>query len=235
MTKRKAEMIREMDPVKDRELEKNIAALDGKGFSTETREPESHWRKFDAIARMMREEPASEPPAGLGERVMAHIRAHQPSLWKVVGEALLRPREVSFHPLNALRFPVSGQECSFYFIMVGVFYAILGVILMVGLQRLGASLVAPGWVRWQPQIALVTAGCMAAIGLYLLKDGKLALRMARVGALVYLGFALLNGIFASLEWDIPVSAALSLLSTLVGVPTGFFLIRAIQNCGKRYA
>ena len=166
---------------------------------------------------------------------MFRIRAHQPSLWKVVGEALLRPREVSFHPLNALRAPVSGQECSFYFIMVGVFYAILGVILMVGLQRLGASLVTPGWVRWQPQIALVTAGCMAAIGLYLLKDGKLALRMARIGALVYLGFALLNGIFVSLEWDIPVSAFVSLLSALIGLPTGFFLIRTIQNCGKRYA
>jgi hypothetical protein len=27
----------------------------------------------------------------------------------------------------------------------------------------------------------------------------------------------------------------SLLSALIGLPTGFFLIRTIQNCGKRYA
>jgi hypothetical protein len=221
--------------VKDRELEKIIGELDGREFSPEAGEPESRWRELDAFARMMREEPALEPPAGLGERVMSRIRAHRPSLWKVLGEALLRPHEVSFHPLNAIRSPVSGQECSFYFIMVGVFYAILGVILMVGLHKLGASLVTPGWVRWQPQIALVTAGCMVAIGLYLLKGGKLALRMARVGALVYLGFALLNGVFVSLEWDIPVSAFVSLLSALIGLPTGFFLIRTIQNCGKRYA
>jgi len=219
----------------DQNIEKIIGALDEKGFSPEAGEPDSRWRELDAFARMMREEPAPEPPAGLAERVMFRIRAHRPSLWKVLGEALLRPHEVSFHPLNAIRSPVSGQECSFYFIMVGVFYAILGVILMVGLHKLGASLVTPGWVRWQPQIALVTAGCMVAIGLYLLKDGKLALRMARVGTLVYLGFALLNGIFVSLEWDIPVSAFMSLLSALIGLPTGFFLIRTIQNCGKRYA
>jgi hypothetical protein len=219
----------------DRNIEKNIGWLDGKGPCREIGEFDSRWKELDAIARMMREEPAPEPPAGLGGRVMSRIRAHRPSLWKVVGEALLKPREVSFHPLNALRSPVSGQECSFYFIMVGVFYAILGVILMIGLHKLGVSLVTPGWVRWQPQIALITAGCMVAIGLYLLKDGKLALRMARIGALVYLGFALLNGIFVPLEWDIPISAALSLLSTLIGVPTGFFLIRTIQNCGKRYA
>jgi hypothetical protein len=224
-----------LDPVKDRELGKNIGVLDGKGLAQDVGELDSRRRELDAIARTMREEPAPEPPAGLAERVMFRIRAHQPSLWKVVGEALLRPREVSFHPLNALRAPVSGQECSFYFIMVGVFYAILGVILMVGLHKLGASLITPGWVRWQPQIALVTAGCMVAIGLYLLKDGKLALRMARIGALVYLGFALLNGVFVSLEWDIPVSAFVSLLSALIGLPTGFFLIRTIQNCGKRYA
>jgi hypothetical protein len=221
--------------VKDRELEKIIGELDGKGSAEEVCEFDPRWQKLDAIARTMREKRAPEPPAGLGERVMSRIRADRPSLWKVVGEAFLKPREVSFHPLNALRSPVSGQECSFYFIMVGVFYAILGVILMVGLHKLGASLVTPGWVRWQPQIALVTAGCMMAIGLYLLKGGKPALRMARIGALVYLGFALLNGVFASLERDIPVSAALSLLSTLIGVPTGFFLIRTIQNCGKRYA
>jgi hypothetical protein len=222
-----------LDP--DRTIEKIIEALDGKGFSPEAGEPESRRKELNAIARMMREEPAPEPATDLGERVMFRIRAFRPSPWKVLGEALLKPHNVSFHPLNALRSPVSGQECSFYFIMVGVFYAILGVILMIGLHKLGASLVAPGWVRWQPQIALVTAGCMVAIGLYLLKDGKLALCMARMGALVYLGFALLNGIFVPLEWDLPVSAALSLLSMLVGVPTGFFLIRTIQNCGKRYA
>ena len=225
--------VRNLDP--DRTIEKIIEELDGKGFSPEAGEPESRRRELNAIARMMREEPAPEPATDLGERVMFRIRAFRPSPWKVLGEALLKPHKVSFHPLNALRSPVSGQECSFYFIMVGVFYAILGVILMIGLHKLGASLVAPGWVRWQPQIALVTAGCMVAIGLYLLKDGKLALCMARMGALVYLGFALLNGIFVPLEWDLPVSAALSLLSMLVGVPTGFFLIRTIQNCGKRYA
>lgn len=219
----------------DRNIEKIVEELDGKGLAQEVGEFDTRRKELDAIARTMREEPAPEPPAGLAERVMFRIRAHRPSLWKVVGEVLLRPREVSFHPLNAIRSPVSGQECSFYFIMVGVFYAILGVILMVGLHKLGASLVTPGWVRWQPQIALVTAGCMVAIGLYLLKDGKLALRMARIGALVYLGFALLNGIFVSLEWDVPVSAFVSLLSALIGLPTGFFLIRTLQNCGKRYA
>jgi hypothetical protein len=219
----------------DRNIEKIIGELDGKGLAQDVGELDSRWRELHAFARMMREEPALEPPAGLAGRVMTRIRAHRPSLWKVLGEALLRPHEVSFHPLNAIRSPVSGQECSFYFIMVGVFYAILGVILMVGLHKLGASLVTPGWVRWQPQIALVTAGCMVAIGLYLLKDGKLALRMARIGALVYLGFALLNGVFVSLEWDIPVSAFVSLLSALIGLPTGFFLIRTIQNCGKQYA
>jgi hypothetical protein len=76
---------------------------------------------------------------------------------------------------------------------------------------------------------------MVAIGVYLLKDGKRALRAARVAALVYLGFACLNGVFVSFERDIPVSAYVSLLSALIGLPTGFFLIRTIQNCGKRYA
>lgn len=219
----------------DRNIEKIIGEIDGQGPFPEAGNPDSCWRELGAIARMMSEEPAPEPPAGLGERIMILVRAHRPSLWVALGEALLKPHKVSFHPLNALRSPVSGQECSFYFIMVGVFYAILGVVLMIGLHKLGASLVTPGLVRWQPQIALATAGCMVAIGFYLMKDGKLALRVARIGALVYLGFSLLNGILVSLEWEIPVSAFMSLLSALIGLPTGFFLIRTIQNCGKQYA
>jgi hypothetical protein len=226
--------------MKDSDIERMMDLLPGEEknpqeIAGEHLETDPHWRQIEAIARMIRQEPSVEPPVSLGERIMERVRAHRPSIWTAAGEALLRPRTASVDPLRALRSPVSGKECSFYFIMVGVFYTILGVILMIGLHRLGTSLVTPDWVRWQPQIALVTAGCMVAIGLYLLKDGKLALRMARIGALVYLGFALLNGIFVPLEWDIPVSAALSLLSTLVGVPTGIFLIRTILNYGKQYA
>jgi len=219
----------------DQKIEKIIGEIDGQGPSPEAGGLDSRWKELEAIARMMREEPAPEPPGSLGERVMERIRAYRPPIWTVVGEALLRPRTVSFDPIKALRSPISGEECSFYFIMVGAFYAILSMVLMIGFHALGTTLISPGWVRWQPLIALVTAACMVAIGLYLLRDGKLALSMARIGALVYLGFALLNGIFVSLEWDIPVSAALFLLSTLIGVPTGIFLIRTIQNCGKRYA
>jgi hypothetical protein len=198
-------------------------------------ETDPSWKELEAIARMLRQEPAVEPPGSLGERVMERIRAHRPSPWTVAGEALLRPRTASVDPFRALRSPVSGQECSFYFIMVGVFYAILGVVLMIGLHKPGSTLAPEDWVHWQLQIALVTASCMVAIGLCLLKDGKPALRIARIGAFVYLGIALLNGIAVPLERGLPVSAALSLLSTLIGVPTGLFLIRTIQNCGKCYA
>ena len=226
-------MVRNLDP--DRSIEKIIGEIDGQRPFPEAGEPDSRWKELDGIARMMREEATPEPPADLGVRVMARIRSFRPSPWRVLGEALVRPRAVSFDPIRALRAPVSGQECSFYFFMVGIFYAVLGVILLTGLPGLGSFPAAPGWVRWQPPIALATAGCMAAIGLYLLKDGKLALRAARVGAVVYLGFALLNGVFVPLEWSVPLSAYVSLVSALVGLPTGFFLVRTLQNCGKRYA
>ena len=226
--------------MKETDIERIVEQLSGKAgdFSIAANDsPEESicWKQLDGIARMMRDEPAVEAPAGLEGRVMARVRAHRTSLWKTLGEALLRPRTASFDPIKALRSPISGKECSFYFIMVGAFYAVLSIVLMIGFHMAGTTLAPPSWVRWQPQIALVTALCMAAMGVYLLKDGKLALRIARIGALVYLGYGLLNGIVVPLEWDIPISAFVSLLSTLIAVPTGFFLMRTIQNCGKRYA
>jgi hypothetical protein len=226
--------------MKEMDIERIVEQLSGKeeNFSVaagDSPEESNRWKQLEGIVQTMRDEPAVEAPAGLEGRVMARVRAHRSSLWMTLGEVLLRPRTASFDPLKALRSPVSGEECSFYFIMVGAFYAVLSIVLMIGFHMMDTTLISPGWVRWQPQIAIVTALCMVAMGVYLLKDGKLALRLARIGALVYLGYGLLNGIVVPMEWDIPISAFVSLLSTLIAVPTGFFLIRTIQNCGKRYA
>jgi hypothetical protein len=226
--------------MKDSDIERIMELLPGEGKTPPeipAASPEScaRWKELDGIARMMRDEPAVDLPVGLEERVMARVRSRRTPWWKNVGEVLLRPRTASVDPLKALRYPVSGQECSFYFIMVGVFYAVLSIVLMIGFHVLGTTLSPPGWVRWQPQIALVTALCMAAMGFYLLKDGILALRIARIVAFVYMGFALLNGVVVPLKWNMPLSAYTALISALIGVPTGFFLIRTIQNYGKRYA
>jgi hypothetical protein len=226
--------------MKETDIEKIVEQLSGKEgdfpiTAGDSPEESNRWKQLDGIARMMRDEPAVEVPAGLEGRVMARVRARRTSVWQTLGEALLRPRTASFDPIRALRFPISGEECSFYFIMVGAFYAVLSIVLMIGFHMMGTTLAPPNWVRLQPQIAVVTALCMLAMGVYLLKDGKLALRIARIGALVYLGYGLLNGIVVPLEWDIPIAAFVSLLSTLIAVPTGLFLMRTIQNCGKRYA
>jgi hypothetical protein len=226
--------------MKETDIERIVEQLSGKEgdfpiAAEDSPEEAIRWQQLDGIARMMRNEPAVDLPAGLEERVMARVLAQRTSWWKAVGEVLLQPRTASVDPLKALRYPVSGQECSFYFIMVGVFYAVLSMVLMIGFRALGRTLSPPGWVQWQPQIALITALCMVAIGFYLLKDGRRALRIARVGALVYLGFAFINGMVVPLEWNMPLSAYTALVSALIGVPTGFFLIRTIQNCGKSYA
>jgi len=119
MTNREVERFSNLDP--DRNSEPIIDELGVKNPIPGSGEEGLRREKLDVIARMMREEPAPEPPADLGERVMARVRAYRPTPWKVFVDALLKPRAVSFDPIRALRAPVSGQECSFYFIMVGVF------------------------------------------------------------------------------------------------------------------
>ncbi len=120
--------------------------------------------------------------------------------------------------------------------MVGVFYAVLGIVLMVGFHALGAYAVPAGLgplaAADRPRHGRVHGGDRL-----LSPEGREDWRCAWPGSglFVYLGFALLNGICRSLEWNMPVSACTVLLSALIGVPTGFFLIRTIQNCGKRYA
>jgi hypothetical protein len=226
--------------MKETDIERIVEQLSGKAgdFSiaaNDSPEESIRWKQLGGIARMMRNEPAVEAPAGLEERVMARVRAHRISLWKTLGEALLRPRTASFDPIRALRSPVSGEECSFYFIMVGAFYAVLSIALMIGFGELGTTLAAPDWVRWQPLVALITATVLIAVGLYLIRDGRMAARIARIGTLFYLGFVIINGIAIRLDWNIPISVYFAIIAITIGLLTGIFLIGMIHNYGKKYA
>ena len=222
------------------DIERIVEHLSGRGedlpeTAGDTPPEATRWRELDGISRMMRDEPVVETPVGLEERIMARVRAQQMSWWRVVGKVLLQPRAASFDPLKALRSPISGQECSFYFIMVGAFYAVLGIVLMAGFHALDATLAQTGWVRWQPQIALIIAAVLIAVGLYLIRDGRMAASIARIGTLFYLGFVIINGIAIRLDWKIPISIHFAIIEITIGLLTGIFLIGMIHNYGKKYA
>ncbi len=186
------------------------------------------------IARMLEEDSPLHPPADLPRRTMVRLRASEPSFPRRLARLLLERHTMSFDPVRALHSPVSRIECSFYYVMAGAFYTLFSAVLLIGFQLAGPGSSGSEGVGWQMQIALGSGLVLAAIGGLLLKNGKEALFIARVGSLFFLGFIVLSGFFF-LERPIPFSPLSSVVSLLVGIPIGLFLVRMTQNCGGRYA
>ncbi|HRT62785.1 MAG TPA: hypothetical protein P5551_10535 [Syntrophales bacterium] len=193
------------------------------------------WKELDRIAFVARHSPQVEPPADLDAKVMARIEALKPTLWIRVREFFLQPVDTRIDFGRAYSGTLSGSECSFYFITAGLYFLIVGLILMFGLGRFGGEWLTVGWVRMQPHIVLVTAVWLVVLGIFILKDGEVAARVARIGTVAYIGLLILDAVAIHITAGFPVALVFLFSFIGTGVLAGLFLARVIWNYGKKYA
>jgi len=193
------------------------------------------WRDLENVVSLARLTPRVEPPADLDARVMTRIESLEPALWTRVRAFLLQPVDTRIDFKRAFSGSVTGSECSFYFIMAGLYFLIVGLILMFGLGRFGGEWLTVGWVRMQPHIVLVTAVWLVVLGIFILKDGEVAARVARIGTVAYIGLLILDAVAIHITAGFPVALVFLFSFIGTGVLAGLFLARVIWNYGKKYA
>lgn len=193
------------------------------------------WRKLDRIASIARLSPRIEPPADLDAKVMAQIDAYKPTLCIRVREFLLQPVETRIDFARAFSGSVSRSECSFYFIIAGFYFLIVGLILIFGIGRFGGEWLMVKWIRMQPHIVLVMAVWLVVLGIFILKDGEVAARVARIGTVAYIGLLLLDAVAIHITAGLPVALVFLFSFIGTGVLTGLFLARITWTYGKKYA
>ena len=191
--------------------------------------------EYTDLTDIMKETPAVQPPPDFTQRVMGRIPDLKPGIWFGVRQVLLQPRESSFNLRRTLKGSgsVTNKECSFYFLMTGFFYLIMGIILMIGLKGTMSEMAVAQWIRLQPQIALITALWLIILGIALIMDGNFAVKAAKLGTLFYIGFAILNGL--AIQVVLRASYAGIFILSFVGasVLMGILLAVAIQKTTMR--
>ena len=193
------------------------------------------WRGLEKIACLARLSPQAQPPSDLDTKVMARIETLQPGFGSRVREFLLQPIDTRIDLKRAFSGSVSGSECSFYFIMAGLYFLIISVILMVGFGKLGGDWLSAGWVRMQPHIALATSVWLVLLGIFILKDGEVAARVAQIGTVAYIGLLIVDAVAIHVTAGWPVALVFLFSFTGTGVLTGLFLAKIIWNYRKNYA
>ncbi len=137
--------------------------------------------KYSDIIHLMKAPPAPLPD-NFTQKVMARITVMNPS------EAAAQPR------WTRLLSVADSQEGAFCFLITGLFYLIMGIILMAGFKAVGSGIGEMEWVKLQPHITIGMAVWLLISGVLLIADGRTAIKIAQYGTLLFIFFAVVNGI-----------------------------------------
>ncbi|HLA05374.1 MAG TPA: hypothetical protein VJZ16_05275 [Syntrophales bacterium] len=171
---------------------------------------------YREIIDIIKRDTAVSPPDDFTETVMARISraaskaGHESGLFSFLKDFL-----AGFEAVPAGSITI--RECSFYFSLIGVFYLVLGAVLLAGFT--GNTIMKTTWLRWQPELILILAIMFLFLGYNLRRKGEAALKAVKNGIIFYLCLVVINGMSLQLSLKPPLflNMAFIFLSSLFGV------------------
>ncbi len=176
--------------------------------------------EYQDIINAMKYEKTVQPPENFTGQVMCRISNihHDEAKSTILGGIL------------GASGPVSRTECSFCFLVTGIFYLVFGLMLKAGMRNIHLEKNLIQWIWMQPWVALVTAILFITLSFVLFSGGSKAIKAARLGIIFYVGFAVLNGLAVLVISSIPATIILSALIICIGVVFGILLEKMIDQC-----
>ena len=147
---------------------------------------DENWEQFRDLTEIMENAPQKQAPDNFTSKVIEMLPEEKERAQSFFFGRFF-PTNLSF----GFRNTVTKTECAFYFLLTGFFYFILGLIMMIGLS-LPAIIQNNGWLSFQPLFGLLLAAELTAIGTVLHKKGDSAIRIVRVGTLLYAALIIFN-------------------------------------------
>jgi hypothetical protein len=184
--------------------------------------------EFKDILLKIAATPPVAPPENFTENVMRSVFRERPGVVERLREILLRPRGRLFAPRGLLSAASTRRECAFYYILTGIFYGVMGLVLMVGLEGGAGEAALAHWTRIQPQLMIAAALWLSGLGMVLLLNDRMEIEVAKTGTLLYLLFVVLSGSAVVMAYRIPVLMASTGIFVISGVVMGILLHQNIS-------
>lgn len=182
-----------------------------------------NWEPFRDLTELMENTDKKQVPDGFTAQIMTRL-AKEKDVVPRFSFTDLFSTTLNFR----FRYSVTKTECSFYFLLTGFFYFILGLILMIGLP-LPAVMQTNQWLSFQPVLGLLLAFELAVIGIILYQKGHSAIFFARMGTLLYTALVILNCWIGTFYVQFPVALLFMAIFSLTGLGIAFLLALAIDQ------
>ena len=182
---------------------------------------------INRIIKLARTTPMALPSQKFTHNVMQHL-----------SESGIRPRRTSYVSslrsqskmfLKRLIVPASTLELASCFFLAGFFYLVMGLSLYLGIYSLSPGTSTISWLKYQPIIALFIAFSFIIVGYILLKNTRLAFRIANLSIFCYILIVVINSVHAHGGPDIHMSHT-AVRNVFVGsILMGIFLAMILYN------
>lgn len=150
--------------------------------------------------------------------------------------ALVNPSEAGVQSRWAQMLSVSNiRECSFCFFITGFFYLIVGIVLMAGFKAIGSGIAVTDWIALQPRFTIGAAMWLLALGILLIMDGRIGIKIAQYGTLLYIFFTVVNGLLMRPYLRVPHSDIFVIGFVATGALMGVMLALAVKKVEMRYS
>ena len=109
----------------------------------------------------------------------------------------------------------------------------MGIVLATGFKAISSAMAATDWIALQPHVALGIAAWLLALGMVLIMDGSTAIKIARYGTLIYVFFAVVNGILMRSYLHIPYAGLFIIGFVAASALMGVMLALAVKKVELR--
>jgi hypothetical protein len=180
------------------------------------------------IIDLIKSTSAIRPPDDFTRRLMDRLTDLKPSVLFMIKQALIQPREFDFSLTRVMAgSAVNSTECAFSFFIIGFFYLTMGLVLFAGFKGFIYEATITQWIKMQPQLIIVTSVWLIIQSVALFFDGNIAVKVAKWGTLVFIGFAIINGFIIASNTPLSIVFAFAFAGT--GLMMGIFLGFTIEQ------
>jgi hypothetical protein len=186
----------------------------------------------DIIAAVKNQQPVN-PPEDFTDHVMRRLPDQYPSIMLVVASFVHHLYKQALALDGDQSNDLARRECSFYFFITGFFYMISGIVAMMGFKSISSGMEPVSWIGLQPYVAIGTAMWFFALGIVLMMDGSIGMKIARYGTLFYIFSAVVNGVLIRSYLHIPYAGIF--IAGIVGTSVfmGVMLVQSLQKIELR--
>jgi hypothetical protein len=181
------------------------------------------------IIDILEKQKTISPPDDIVQKVMEEAKKAEDSFGYKLYRLLFQRRQLSSDAKGVLSGNIaSPSQCFFLLFIVGLFYLLLGLSVIIGMKDFLANTNINLWLRFQPYLALISGLFIMYLAFFIKKKPQ-AIIFAKYGIIAHSIFIIINALLLEFILVFPVAFAFALALSALAVFLGILLVSSMHN------